>query len=113
MHLAEIKAELREGRLPTHGGTEELTARLAEHGDGWTIAVKDEVNAGTNVDLVKAEFGRARVKTEPGTEPGLRPGPWQRGQPRRAAKQPAGPSGAAGKRKRERPGHTEPARAWR
>ena len=109
LQLAGLKAELCEDGLPTHDGAVELTARLAEHGDGWTVAVKDEVNAGTNVE-VKAEFVRARVKTEPGTEPGLGAGPWQRGQPRRAAKQLAGPSGAAGKRKRER-GHTEPARA--
>jgi hypothetical protein len=109
LQLAEIKTELRVGGLPTHGGAAELTARLAEHCDGWTVAVKDEVNAGTNAD-VKAEFVHARVKTEPGTEPGL--GPWQRAQPRRAVKQPAGPSGAVGNRKRER-AHTEPARARR
>ena len=31
-----VRAELRAGGLPTHGGAEELTARLAEHGHGWT-----------------------------------------------------------------------------
>ena len=42
-HLAKraaVKAELRVGGLPTHGGAEELTARLAEHGHGWTEPVK-------------------------------------------------------------------------
>jgi hypothetical protein len=68
---AKLKAKLRVlGGLPTHGGAAELTARLAEHGDGWTVEVKDE-------------------------------------------KQPAGQSGAVGKRKREMD-HVEPelAHTW-
>ena len=68
---AKLKAKLRVlGGLPTHGGAAELTARLAEHGDGWTVEVKDE-------------------------------------------KQPAGQSGAVGKRKREMDHvEPEPAHTW-
>ena len=130
--LAGIKAELRADGLPTHGGGPsvsaavflELAARLAEHGDGWTVNVKTEKEKAEVKVEIKVEANTGAVGTlsapavppapaavppaaEPGSEPGLgvRP-PWQRGQPRRAAKQPAGPSGAVHERKRER-GHTE------
>ena len=51
--LAGIKAELRTDGLPTHGGAAELAARLAEHGDGWTVNVKTEEKA--EVKLIKVE----------------------------------------------------------
>jgi hypothetical protein len=35
-----VRTELRAGGLQTHGGAEELTAQLAEHGHGWTEPVK-------------------------------------------------------------------------
>ena len=69
---AELLAELRGDGLPTHGSVEELTARLAEHGHGWTEpAVKAEVKVEVKaVEAVDGECqpGAAGGSSQPGVE---------------------------------------------
>ena len=60
LHTARLKAELCEDGVSTVGGMAELEARLAEHGDGWTVDVKTEE---------KAEV-KAKIKVEANTGAG-------------------------------------------
>ena len=64
MKRAAVKAELRAGGLPTRGSAEEHTARLAEHGHGWTEPVK----AGHLVQREQVVHGAAAGRGVPAAE---------------------------------------------
>jgi hypothetical protein len=65
MKRAAVKAELRAGGLPTHGSAEDHTARLAEHGHGWTEPVK----AGHLVQREQVVHGAAAGRGVPAATP--------------------------------------------
>jgi hypothetical protein len=87
---AAVKAELRAGGLPTHGGAEELTARLAEHGHGWTepdvkgaavLATKRRWVSTSNPKDIVQPRGESLVHTGAGVSTSDAPAPKARAAP--------------------------------